>query len=57
MHYFFEGHGSMTTLTKSETQAHINSVAKFIKEQEELEIKEKVDSLPIMAEPIAATYR
>jgi membrane-bound lytic murein transglycosylase D len=57
MHYFFEGHGSLTTLTKSETQAHISSVAKFIKEQEKLELKENNDSFQIVAEPTAAVYR
>lgn len=34
MHYYFEGHGSLTTLTKSETQAHIKAVASFIENQQ-----------------------
>lgn len=36
MHYYFEGHGSLTTLTKSETKAHISAVAKFIEKQREV---------------------
>ena len=35
MHYYFEGHGSLTTLTKSETIAHINAVAIFMEKQKE----------------------
>ena len=34
IHYFFEGHGSLTTLTKAETQAHIIAVAGFVAKQE-----------------------
>lgn len=33
MHYYFEGHGSLTTLTKSETKAHITAVSTFIEKQ------------------------
>lgn len=35
IHYYFEGHGSLATLTKAETQAHISAVADFIQKQEE----------------------
>ncbi|HEX7845819.1 MAG TPA: lytic transglycosylase domain-containing protein [Chitinophagaceae bacterium] len=35
-HYFFEGHGSLVTMTKAETKAHINAVADFVSKQEEL---------------------
>ena len=41
VHYYFEGHGSVTTLTKAETEAHIKAVAAFVKKQNDLE---KVDS-------------
>jgi membrane-bound lytic murein transglycosylase D len=34
IHYYFEGHGSLTTLTKAETKAHIDDVADFMKKQE-----------------------
>ena len=40
MHYYFEGHGSLTTLTKTETKTHIDAVADFVKKQE----KQKVDT-------------
>ena len=42
IHYYFEGHGSLTTLTKAETKAHIDDVAEFIRMQEH----QKIDSLP-----------
>ncbi len=35
MHYYFEGHGSLTTLTKTETQSHIKAVASFVEKQKE----------------------
>ena len=35
LHYYFEGHGSLTTLTKSETKAHINDVTIFMEKQKE----------------------
>lgn len=34
MHYYFEGHGSLTTLTKTETQAHIKAVTNFMEKQQ-----------------------
>jgi membrane-bound lytic murein transglycosylase D len=34
VHYYYEGHGSFTTMTKKETTAHINAVAAFMKESE-----------------------
>lgn len=36
MHYYFEGHGSLTTLTKTEMQAHIKAVESFVEKQKEL---------------------
>lgn len=36
MHYYFEGHGSLTTLTKNETQAHVKAVANFIEKQKDV---------------------
>ncbi len=35
VHYYFEGHGSLTTLTKKETNAHIDAVAAFVKKYEQ----------------------
>ena len=35
LHYYFEGHGSLATLTKSETKAHISAVATFVEKQKE----------------------
>jgi membrane-bound lytic murein transglycosylase D len=46
VHYYFEGHGSVTTLTKAETEMHIKAVAAFIKKQNELG---KTDSLSVVA--------
>lgn len=43
MHYYFEGHGSLATLTKSETKAHIDAVATFVEKQNE----NKPDSLSV----------
>lgn len=37
MHYFFEGKGSLTTLTKAETNAHKKAVSDFIEKIEENE--------------------
>ena len=42
IHYYFEGHGGVTTLTKAETETHVRAVAAFVKKQ--LELK-KIDSL------------
>ena len=45
VHYYYEGHGSMTTLTKAERLEHINAVARFIEKQkatEEIETEEPV---------------
>jgi membrane-bound lytic murein transglycosylase D len=48
IHYFFEGHGSLTTLTKAETAAHIKAVASFVAKQEALQ---KKDSLAVETIP------
>lgn len=45
IHYYFEGHGSVTTLTKAETENHINAVTAFVKKQQELP---KIDSLSVV---------
>jgi membrane-bound lytic murein transglycosylase D len=45
VHYYFEGHGSVTTLTKAETEMHIKAVAAFVKKQQELE---EADSLSVV---------
>jgi membrane-bound lytic murein transglycosylase D len=42
VHYYFEGHGSLVTLSKAETEKHISAVEKYIARQKELE---KIDSL------------
>ena len=42
IHYYFEGHGSVTTMTKAETETHIRAVEAFVKKQQGLE---KTDSL------------
>ena len=49
IHYFFEGHGSLTTLTKAETEAHIKAVAGFVKKHE---VIEKNDSTVIAVETV-----
>jgi membrane-bound lytic murein transglycosylase D len=49
MHYYFEGHGSLVTLTKAETKAHIEAVADFVKRQEQI----KADSLVVKPETVA----
>lgn len=33
IHYYFEGYGSVTTLTKAETEKHIKAVEAFVKKQ------------------------
>ncbi|HMK25368.1 MAG TPA: lytic transglycosylase domain-containing protein [Chitinophagaceae bacterium] len=45
VHYYFEGHGGVTTLTKAETETHIKAVAAFVKKQQEME---KTDSLSVV---------
>ena len=45
VHYYFEGHGSVTTLTKAETEMHVKAVAAFVKKQQELK---KTDSLSVV---------
>lgn len=45
IHYYFEGHGGVTTLTKAETENHIKAVTAFVKKQEE---QEKPDSLSLV---------
>lgn len=46
IHYFFEGRGGETTLTKHETQAHIKAVSEYIARQKEKEMEAPVDTLP-----------
>lgn len=53
IHYYFEGHGSLTTLTKAETKAHIDEVADFMKKQE----FQKNDSLPAETSVTKLTVR
>lgn len=45
MHYHFEGHGSLLTMTKAETEEHIKAVEAFTEKQKELE---KTDSLAVV---------
>ena len=37
VHYHFEGHGGLTTMTKAETESHIKAVAAFTAKQQEME--------------------
>ena len=55
-HYFFEGHGSLATITKAERQAHISAVETYIAKQKEL-IKPEVvtDSLSTVAVQVEAS--
>ncbi|NOT52424.1 MAG: lytic transglycosylase domain-containing protein [Chitinophagaceae bacterium] len=46
MHYHFEGHGSLLTMTKAETEAHIKAVEVFTEKQKEIE---KTDSISTAA--------
>jgi len=41
VHYYFEGHGSLTTLTKAETEAHEKAVKKFLEQQEQIQLQPK----------------
>ncbi len=34
VHYYFEGHGGVTTLTKAETEMHIKAVTTYVKKQQ-----------------------
>lgn len=53
VHYYYEGHGGMTTLTKSERLDHINAVALFIEKQKAKEEDETtVDSTSISTETV-----
>lgn len=45
IHYYFEGHGGVTTLTKAETESHVKAVTAFVKKQNELV---KIDSLSVV---------
>jgi membrane-bound lytic murein transglycosylase D len=47
VHYYFEGHGSLATMTKAETTAHTNAVAVFSNRSEN-----NTDSIPVTAEII-----
>ena len=42
VHYYFEGHGSLATMTKAETEKHIKALETFVAKQQEME---KNDSL------------
>ncbi len=42
VHYYFEGHGSLVTMTKAETEKHVKAVEDFVLEQQETE---KMDTL------------
>jgi membrane-bound lytic murein transglycosylase D len=53
MHYYFEGHGSLTTLTKAETKTHIDAVASFVKKQEE----QKADTLLAKTEAVTLSNK
>lgn len=55
IHYHFEGHGSLTTMTKKETLAHIDAVADFVKAQEKDE--PKTDSITVKTETAVAVER
>lgn len=44
IHYYFEGHGSVTTMTIAETEKHLKAVEAFVKKQQKLE---KTDSLSV----------
>ncbi len=55
IHYHFEGHGSLATMTKKETQAHIDAVAAFVKDNEKE--AEKTDSLVKTENTTAAIER
>lgn len=37
-HYYYEGNGGVTTLTKAETEAHIKAVAAYVEKKKELEL-------------------
>ncbi len=43
-HYFFEGHGSMVTMTKAETEAHINAVEAFVQLQKPVNTEESIQT-------------
>ncbi|MDZ4793616.1 MAG: lytic transglycosylase domain-containing protein [Bacteroidota bacterium] len=45
VHYYFEGHGSLATMTKAETEKHIREVEAYVSQQEE---KKKTDSLAVV---------
>ncbi len=45
IHYFFEGHGSVVTLTSAEKEAHIKAVEAFVKNQQEVQ---KTDSVSVV---------
>ncbi|MEO7924411.1 MAG: lytic transglycosylase domain-containing protein [Chitinophagaceae bacterium] len=42
VHYYFEGHGSLVTMTKAETEAHVKAVAAFTERQQELQEPDSV---------------
>lgn len=50
VHYFFEGHGSLVTLTKAETDAHTRAVSDFIARTQLP--SSNSDSLQVLAETI-----
>ncbi len=52
VHYYFEGHGSIVTMTKKETQAHTDAVATFITKSKE---KKGIDSLQNLKEIVTTS--
>jgi membrane-bound lytic murein transglycosylase D len=46
VHYYFEGHGSVATMTKAETEKHIEAVKVFVEQQQPAE---KMDSVAVVA--------
>lgn len=42
VHYYFEGHGSLATLTKAETEKHIQEVELYVSQQKEIEKKDSI---------------
>jgi membrane-bound lytic murein transglycosylase D len=49
VHYYFEGHGSLATMTKKETVAHINKVNEFLTMKQEAV---KQDTLLVQLAPV-----
>lgn len=45
VHYYFEGHGSLVTMSKTETEKHIAAVEAYIARQKELEITDSLSTV------------